>query len=287
MSRPRIYRTEAIVLRRRNIGEADTVFTILSEREGKLDVIARGVRKLRSKARGHLEPIMRTELLLAQGRTFDVVTQAQTVHAYRAVREDLALCAQALYCLELTDRLTGERSPAPGLYACLASVLETLESGAGTHIVRWFELQLLAHTGYEVQADQCAICRGRLAEEETLFSASAGGLVCVGCRPRAGPGRLLSVRAIKVLRYARGASPFDFARLHVPAALDEELRGALSAMVHRVLERRPGTERHIDEIAALDRRLAAAQSAGGVEFGKTDSGFADAGSGAGDASPRV
>ena len=70
----RIYRTEAIVLRRSELGEADRVLTIYTPQWGKLRTIAKGVRRPASKLRGHLELFTRAKLLLARGRNLDVIT---------------------------------------------------------------------------------------------------------------------------------------------------------------------------------------------------------------------
>ena len=88
-ARPRVYRAEGVILRRRNLGEADSILTVFSGNEGKFEAIARGVRKARSRMRGHLEPLTRSRVLVARGRNLDVFTQAETVDAYRAEPQGL------------------------------------------------------------------------------------------------------------------------------------------------------------------------------------------------------
>ena len=214
-TRPRVYKTEGIILRRRNIGEADSVFTIFSPGEGKFDAVDRGVRKARSHMRGHLEPLTRSRLMLAQGRSLDVLTQAETVAPYINLREDLARLATGLYAAELIDRFAGEREPAPELYGLLSAFLDGLDEGMPLVLARWFEVQLLALAGYGIQDECCAACSNPLIPEPTLLCPSAGGLVCAGCRNGVGPGRLISVRAIKVLRFAGAASLDTFSQLQV------------------------------------------------------------------------
>jgi DNA repair protein RecO (recombination protein O) len=249
--RPRTYKTEGVILRRRNIGEADSIFTVFSDREGKFDGVARGVRKARSHMRGHLEPLTRTRVMLARGRSMDVFTQAEAVASYRAVREDLERGAAAMYCAELVDRFTAEHIEQPGVYALLVDLLEALEAGTTTTVTRYFELQLLALTGYELQLDACAACGARLPAEDTLFAAAAGGLVCVNCRVGAGGGRLIGVRTIKVLRFARDAAMADFGGLRMDERLLSELQYALADAVRYVLERDPATGRYVEQVARL------------------------------------
>ena len=85
--RPRTYTAEGVILRRRNIGEADSIFTVYSDREGKFDAVARGVRKTRSKMRGHLEPLTRSRFLIAKGRTLDVFAQAMSLVLFQVAVE--------------------------------------------------------------------------------------------------------------------------------------------------------------------------------------------------------
>ncbi len=249
--RPRVYKTEGVILRRRNIGEADTIFTVFSEREGKFDAVARGVRKARSRMRGHLEPLTRSRLMLAQGRSLDVFTQAETVNPYRRVREDLERTAVALSCVELVDRFTVEHAEAAEIYHLLVDLLEALDEGLSANVARHFELQLLAAAGYELQLGACTLCGGRLPAEETLLAPAAGGLVCFDCRPVAGEGRLVSVAAIKVLRYARTVDVRAFGGLRMLAEVEAELRAALGAVVRYHLDRELNLPRYLRDVQAL------------------------------------
>ncbi len=252
-ARPRVYRAEGVILRRRNLGEADSILTVFSGSEGKFEAIAKGVRKARSRMRGHLEPLTRSRVLVAHGRSLDIFTQAETVDAYRRLREDLDASAEAIYCLELVDRFTEEREPIPELYALLVTALELLESGSGGAVTRHFELRLLALLGYEPHVDGCVLCGGRLPEEETLLSPAAGGLVCRQCRAESGAGRIISVDVVKLMRFARRATAPEFAALRIPTEVAQALRAATAELVRYYLDRDPNARRFVDGVGALDR----------------------------------
>ncbi len=252
--RPRVYHCHGVILRRRNLREADSIFTIYAEPLGKFDAIAKGIRKVRSKMRGHVEPLVYVDLLVARGRSLDVITQASTIEPFLGVRDDLAQGAAAMYCAELVDRFIADHGQQEGILGMLLAVLGVLNSGAGMQVVRQFELEILAVSGYELQLDACCLCGARLPEEETLFSAISGGLVCRMCRGKAGEGRILSVRAIKFFRYSRNATPVQMARLRMDDDLHHETAAAMAAMIRNVLDRDPATKSYVDDIAALDRR---------------------------------
>jgi DNA repair protein RecO (recombination protein O) len=262
--RPRVYNVEGVILRRRNIGEADSIFTVLSPHAGKFDAVARGVRKPRSRMRGHLEPLTRSKLLLARGRTLDVFTQAETLTSYRGIHDDLELSAAALYCAELVDRFTAEHVEQPGIYELLLDTLDALEAGAPPHVVRHYEIHLLLLTGFELQFDACAVCGARLPETEALLSGTAGGLVCAGCRPLAGGGRLVGVRGIKVLRFARANSIARMADLRIGDDLGRELRAALGDAIRVVLDHEVHSGRFVEQVGRLAPRTPA-EPAGDVQ----------------------
>jgi len=246
--RSRSYSTEAIVIRRRNIGEADSILTVFSLQEGKFDAVARGVRKARSKMRGHLEPLTHVQAQIARGRSLDVFTQAETITSFRALKDNLDALTAGLYCCELVDRFTVDRAAQRAIYELLLDILGSLDSGASIHVARYFEQHLLAATGYEIQLDACAICHARLPEEDTLLSPSAGGLVCKQCRPLGTTGHIVSVRAIKVLRHARSCSVEAFAALRLDDDLAHQLQVALGDIVRTVMDRETNTGRYLDAI---------------------------------------
>jgi DNA repair protein RecO (recombination protein O) len=256
--RPRTYKTEGVILRRRNIGEADSIFTVYSDREGKFDAVAKGVRKAKSHMRGHLEPLTRSKLLLARGRALDIFTQAETITGYMGIREDLERGAAAMYCAELVDRFTIEHADHPGLYTLLLELLDALEADAPRTVLRSFELQLLSLMGYELQLDVCTLCSASLPPIETLLSPSAGGLACGDCRSRAGGGQLLSVRALRVLRYARVANMAAFASVRIDDDLGFELQRVLNEVIRYVLDHDILSSRYVDQVARLAPRVASA-----------------------------
>jgi len=255
---PRTYKTEGVILRRRNIGEADSIFTVYSDREGKFDAVAKGVRKAKSHMRGHLEPLTRSKLMLARGRALDIFTQAETITGYMGIREDLERGAAAMYCAELVDRFTIEHADHPGLYTLLLELLDALEADAPRTVLRSFELQLLSLMGYELQLDVCTLCSASLPPNETLLSPSAGGLACADCRSRAGGGQLLSVRALRVLRYARVANMAAFASVRIDDDLGFELQRVLNEVIRYVLDHDILSSRYVDQVARLAPRAAPA-----------------------------
>lgn len=69
-----LYRDEGVVLRTSKLGEADRIITILTRGHGKIRAVAKGVRRTKSRFGARLEPFMRVDVLIAEGRSLDVLS---------------------------------------------------------------------------------------------------------------------------------------------------------------------------------------------------------------------
>jgi DNA repair protein RecO (recombination protein O) len=250
--RPRSYRTDALILARRPLGEADSVFTLLTPELGRFDAVARGVRKAQSKLRGHLEALTCVHLQLARGKTLDVITQVASVEPFRAVREDLDRAALAQYVAEVTAHVAQEHQPQPEVYRLAMLTLSALAAGAAEAACRYFELHLLAAAGYDPRLEACATCDGRLSPQAVWVAPESGGLVCGSCASRMGPSRQVGARAAKVLRFARQASLTEFMAVRMDAALDAELRAVLGLLLRHIIDREVRSARFLDDLRRLD-----------------------------------
>jgi DNA repair protein RecO (recombination protein O) len=224
--RQRVYRTEAIVLRRLNLGEADRLLTLFTPEYGKIRVVAKGVRRPGSRKAGHLEPFTRSSVMLARGRELDIVTQAESLDLFPDLHQDLERLGQAAYMVELLDRFTVAEGESRGLYALLAEALGLLAGGAPSDsLVRYFELRLLDLVGYRPELFRCLGCGEEVRPQDQFFSANAGGVLCPACGRADNLAMPISLQALKVLRH--------FQRSPLKAALAP----AVSRQVHAELEK--------------------------------------------------
>jgi len=247
----RLYRTEAIVLRRSEVGEADYILTVFTPHLGKIRVVARGVRKPTSHMGGHVELFSRSKMMVATARNLDIVTQCETLDGHRALGENLERIAHAFYIVELADRLTPEHLENYAVYQLLAATLHTLDAVAVPDLLQhWYEVQLLGLLGYRPELVQCVVCRNTLEPVLNGWSPAQGGVLCPACK-RVGVARDLSVTAFKLLRLMQRSPWAEVARLweKVPGAEHDavlaELDGAMSPYVTYVLEREPRSARFL------------------------------------------
>jgi DNA repair protein RecO (recombination protein O) len=199
--RSRLYRCQGIVIRRRDFGEADRLLTVISDRYGKLRLLAKGTRRTQSRLAGHLEPYARTSLLIARGRNLDIVTQAQVLDVFPAMRASEEAIAHAGYWADLLDALTVERQENVAAFTTLRGALAAADRGEELYLVtRVLETEMLISAGFAPEVFDCVSCGTPIAPVVNGFSFEAGGVLCPNCHA-AHPGSFsVSPNALKVVR---------------------------------------------------------------------------------------
>jgi DNA repair protein RecO (recombination protein O) len=214
-----LYKIEAVVLRRRNLGEADRLVTVLSRDRGKLTLVARGARRPRSRLGGRLEPPTRFRALVAEGRALDIVSQMEVLDAHAALRDDLERMTAAAVILELADRGLADRHPHPDVYRTLLDALSLVRTGSGDLAGLWFAARLLVLTGHRPAVKRCPIC-GRRLQGPMAWTAALGGCVHAACRSRDPLAIPISFSVAALLAFLLDARPGAVGRL-APAPADQ------------------------------------------------------------------
>jgi DNA repair protein RecO (recombination protein O) len=235
--RERLSRTDAIIIRRGVLGEADRLLTILTP-AGKRRVVARGARKLTSRIAGHIELFSHVHLLLAEGRSLDIVTQSSIIDGFARLRGDLASIGGAYYIAELVDRLCELDVDDPALFRVVLDALGALDQGAAVGpTLRWYELHALERLGYRPELHHCVRCGALLDERACRLDPAAGGMCCPSCAAHAAGGLTLSLACFKLLRYLQ-LQPIDQALTpRITAATGSEAERAMHLILQQLLSR--------------------------------------------------
>ncbi|MGN8025615.1 DNA repair protein RecO [Microbacterium sp. 22242] len=192
------YRDEAVILRTHKLGEADRIVTMLSRTHGKVRAVAKGVRRTSSKFGSRLEPFMVADVQLYQGRSLDIVQQAESLGSYGAdiaLHYDRYTAANAM--VETADRLNDSEAT-PEQYLLLVGGLRALARGehAARSILDSYLLRVMALSGWAPSFTDCARCAR--PGTHTVFVPQMGGIVCDACAPVGSP--RIPVSALSVLR---------------------------------------------------------------------------------------
>lgn len=144
----RAFKTEGIILKRRDFGEADRILIVFTLHKGKVAVLARGVRRITSRRAGNVELLNRVQVFLHPGKQFLILTEATSLDTFQSLKEDLTLSTYAYHIIELVDKLTAENQENPILYTHVVEVLKRLSIKPRQILVRAFEAKLLTLMGF-------------------------------------------------------------------------------------------------------------------------------------------
>jgi DNA repair protein RecO (recombination protein O) len=240
-SRERSFRSEAIILKRRDFGEADRLLTVLTPRKGRLEVIAKGARKPASSKTGHVELFTKADMLIHKGRDLGIVVQAEVIDPLLPLREDLQRGAYANYVAELIDRFTasGDSDDMGGLYTLLDATLQRLCSEDDLQlVVRYFEMRLLDEVGFRPELNECVISREKVEAEDQYFSVSQGGVVRPSYVSQSASFMAVPMVTLKVMRHMQRSSFEHVRSLTVSPLLHADLERIMLAYVTFILEQK-------------------------------------------------
>jgi len=262
MSKPRNYQTEAIIIKKIKLGEADRILTLYTPHLGKIQAVAKGVRRPRSKLAGHLELLTHSLVSLARGRNIDTVTGSQTINSFLPLKSDLQLASYALYATELVNQFTADNVEDYPLFQLLLETMHRLCQGDDNELVlRYFELHLLDKVGYRPQLQQCVACRSILKSTANSFCPSAGGMLCPGCSQNQPLTYPLSANAQKVLQLLQHNDYNTVSRLKINPELSHQLEMVMRNYLKYLLEREIKSAAWLDTLREQTRRAAFSQIA--------------------------
>ncbi len=255
----KMYKTKGIIIRRKNIGEADRLLDVYTPTLGRLRLKANGVRRIKSKLAGHLELLGVVELGIVEGGKNNIITGAQSLAVFSGFSADLQKTSLAFYICELVFYLTEEGHRDTRLYHLLEWSLRTLNDSPISEKKYWplflsnVELQMLVLLGFKPEVKKCAHCGKKLQPLGNKFSSAHGGVICRDCMIS---GSIpVSSEVIKILRLLleRQIKPSQWAAL--PPAAVVTLRRVLKDFIRYTLERQLRTEKFLELVERQDAVL--------------------------------
>ncbi|MCU0519791.1 MAG: DNA repair protein RecO [Anaerolineae bacterium] len=259
----RLYQLEGIILGRRDYGEADRIIVCLTS-EGRVDLLAKGTRKTRSRKAGHLELFSRTQMLVSRvEHSWDIVSQAEAVVLRPALQEDFQRATYARYVGELVIRFF-ESEANEQLYQLLDSTLTALEADDTPELlVRWYEQRLLTLAGFRPEWHACVgerdgeLCgaelRPRPMDSVTYgMDPERGGALCAECFAAARKDlgvRPLTPSALSWLQALQHHLYSEIKRFNISPRAATELASAMQHYISYHLEYRPSSLRILEDRA--------------------------------------
>lgn len=199
------YRTQGFILKKVDVGESDRIFTIFTKDFGKLEILAKALRKITSKLRGGMELFYLSDIEFIQGKTHKTLTDAILIERFSNLRKDLKKLKIAFEISEIIDNLIKGEEKDEQIWQLLRKTLERLNNVYLSIKECWliyyyFLWNFLSILGFKPQLNFCSICQKKLTPKNLYFNEKEGGLICSNCLEKVKDRKKINSDTVKILR---------------------------------------------------------------------------------------
>ena len=179
------YRTKAFVLEKFDLGEADQIFTIFTEDFGKLKVVGKAIRKIKSKLRAGIGLFYLSEIEFIRGKTRKTLTDAEVVEKFKNLKESPDKLEIIQKISEITASLIKGQEKDNKIWDLLKEAFEKtsrcfFDSNKCLLVYYYFLWNLLSILGYQIDLYFCLKCQKKLRPGNLFFNPKKGGIICCG-----------------------------------------------------------------------------------------------------------
>ena len=199
------YRTKALVLKKKDRGEGDQLFTLYTQKFGKIEVLGRGIRKITSKLKSGVEIFYLSEVEFIQGKGYKTLTDAIVLEKFQDLRSSLAKLKTTYRAAETVDRFIKGEEKDERIWRILLEFFYSLDGQRVSIkepklLLFYFLWHFFVNLGYEFQIYNCAICERKLAPGKLFLNSESGGVICENCTQSAKGSRHADLDIIKILK---------------------------------------------------------------------------------------
>ena len=204
-----LYKTQGIVIKSYNYGEANKILVIFTRDYGKIRAVAKGIRRTKSKFGASLELFSCSNIMVHWKENSDLylITQTSIVNSFKKIRNDLEKICRGSYMLEIINEMLPERAKHANIYYLLCGALTLLESDMDPEkIMRWYEIKMLEFLGFGLRTSRCVSCRNAAIDKnKSCVNFRLGGILCSACSSNHEHSATVSKNAIDLLNTIKSA----------------------------------------------------------------------------------
>jgi len=228
------FNIKALILNRKPFSEDGSKVTVYSENLGKLELMARGAKKIKSKLAGHLEPISLAEIMAVRGRQYNYIGAAVSKNCYVNIKNNFNKIKAAGQAIKVFNLIIKPGQSDQDIFSLLKNYFDFLD-GASVKpdydlFVQLFIFKLLIKLGHKPELYNCVNCRKKISPSGNKFDLARGGLVCVKCLPK--PERahqlIISENSIKILRLADKSDFKELDKINLSSNIKKEILNIVS-----------------------------------------------------------
>lgn len=225
------YRAKGLIINKIDKGEADQLFTVYTRDFGRLEVVAKGIKKMTSKLRSQAELFYVVEIEFIQGKKYKTLTDARVFDKFKNIRSDLTKTKTVQRIAGLIDKLVLVPEPDKKIWNLACETFLFLELGGSKKteaVYHYFFWNLLATLGWRFQTLNCCFCRKKLLPEKLLyFIPFEKGIICSDClgktvksTPKILP---IDTEIIKIIRLAMAQDLRTFSKIKLAVNQENKL----------------------------------------------------------------
>jgi len=247
-------KTQGIVLKGTNFGEADKILTIFTERLGKVKVLARGVRKIKSHLAGALEPFVLSNILLHEGKTFYSISGAEIVESFPKIHDDIEKIARVFFLGELIDNFISPDEKSSEIFQLFIESLDNLENEEKDLLLVTFQLKIVEAAGFKPELFNCVHCKEVITPGQNYWDNTEGGVLCQSCQQKFSHGQKISDSSIKLLRFIEKNKLSTIDRLKEDVIIQKETELVLKKYVSGILEKELKSEKFVQSYRRIKNK---------------------------------
>lgn len=246
-----LIRTRGLVTKAINFGEGDKILTLLSDRYGKIRVMAKGARRTKSKLIAGTQLFCYGDFVLFKGKTWYYVNEIEIINTFHRIRNDLVKLCSCTYLIELANAVVQPEQPPGGVLNVLLEALGMYsDDGANPDLImRAAELKILAYAGFKPQLGRCANCGA--AAETSYFSPISGGMLCRDCERIDSYGYRIRKDTIGIMKLMLKWKLEKLDCIRLKEHILKELEKIMRAYVAVHIEKNFSTNRFMDSIKKM------------------------------------
>jgi len=186
-------------------GENDQLLTVYTKDFGKLEILGKAIRKIKSKLRGETDIFYLSEIEFIQGKAYKTLTDAILIEKFENIRKSLKKLKIAYQIAKIFDELVKGQEKDENLWNLLLETFDRLNSRSllTVHcllIYYYFLWNFFSILGYQPELYNCSICQKKIKPEILYFNPKEGGIICSQCYKKIKKGKKISLETIKILR---------------------------------------------------------------------------------------
>jgi DNA repair protein RecO (recombination protein O) len=234
----------AITIKRTDWKEQDRLFVFYTQEHGRVDAIARGVKKIHSKMAGHLEPFGTVQVMIAHGRKLNQVAGASKQEDFIEIKKNLTKIYLANYAFEVLEALTKPEHPDEQFFYLLSDFLKLINNFIVNQKNKFYLLfftdififKFLSYLGFAFDLQKCLKCKNKLKPKNNYFNPRQGGIICPNCLHNQEL-KLISSEVIKILRLAQRENFNFFLKLKIDHWVVRDFNQIINLFLEEHLEK--------------------------------------------------